>query len=143
MMRAAASTPFVITDAAPLRYAKVLEGGTRLGLALLLASFVLYVAGVLPPHVPLERLPELWSLPVGRYLELTGAPTGWRWIWLLHHGDMLCLTGIALLAAWSGVCMLALLPIYKARGDTVYVVLCVAQLAVLLVAASGLLGAGH
>jgi hypothetical protein len=137
------STPFVITDAVPLRYAQVLDGGTRLGLVLLLASFVLYVAGVLPPHVPLERLPELWHLPVGRYLELTGAPTGWSWLALLHRGDVLGLSGIALLAGWSAVCLLSLLPIYRARGEAFYVGLCLAQVVVLLMAASGLLGAGH
>lgn len=142
-MSAAGGMPFIISDAVPLRYAQVLSSGTRLGLLLLLASFALYVAGVLPPQVPLERLPELWHLPVGRYLELTGAPTGWAWITLLHHGDVLGLAGITLLAGWSGACLLALMPIYRARGETFYLGLCAAQVAVLLLAASGWLGGSH
>ena len=140
---AAGGMPFSSTDAVPLRYAQVLDVGTRLGLVLLLVSFVLYVAGVLPPHVPLERLPELWHLPVDRYLELTGSPTGWGWISLLHHGDVLGLSGIALLAGWSCVCLLALLPLYRASGQILYAGLCVTQVAVLLLAASGLFGSGH
>ena len=142
-MSAPGGMPLVVADAVPLRYAQVLDVGTRLGLALLLVSFVLYVAGVLPPQVALERLPELWHLPVDRYLELTGSPTGWGWISQLHHGDVLGLSGIALLAGWSCVCLLALLPLYRANGETVYAGLCVTQVAVLLVAALGRFGTGH
>lgn len=142
-MSATGGKSLAVTDAVPLRYARVLDIGTRLGLGLLLLSFVLYVAGVLPPHVPLERLPELWHLPVGHYLERTGAPTGWGWISLLHHGDVLGLSGIAFLAGWSCVCLLALLPLYRASGETLYAGLCVAQVAVLLLAAFGRFGAGH
>ena len=142
-MSATRNSPQAAADAVPLRYAQVLDVGTRVGLALLTVSFLLYVAGALPPHVPLERLPELWQLPVGRYLELTGAPTGWGWISLLYHGDVLGLAGIALLAGWSGVCLLALLPLYRASGEAVYAGLCVTQVAVLLLAAFGRFGAGH
>jgi len=98
---------------------------------------------VLPTQVPLQRLPELWNQPVARYLALTGAPTGWQWATLLQHGDVLGFVGIALLAGCSGVCLLSLLPLYRRRGDRAYLGLCLAQMAVLLVAAAGLFGGGH
>ncbi|MBL8359583.1 MAG: hypothetical protein JNN18_03750, partial [Rubrivivax sp.] len=72
-----------------LRYARWLEWGTRLGLAVLVSSFAAYVFGLLQPQVPVQRLPELWQHPVGRYLELTGAPTGWGWLAQLQHGDVI------------------------------------------------------
>jgi hypothetical protein len=130
-------------DDAPLRYARLLEWGTRVGLAVLLTSFALYVSGLLPPQVPLHRLPELWHQPVAQYLAQTGAPTGWQWLALLHHGDVLGLVGIAVLAGCSVLCLLSLLPLYRRRGDGAYLGLCVVQIAVLAVAAAGVWGGGH
>ena len=136
--------PAASADAVQLRYARVLDRGTYIGLALLMASFALYVSGLVPAHVPLERLPELWHYPVAHYLTLTGAPTGWGWLARLHQGDMLGIAAIALLAGWSGACLLALLPLYRARGDRLYAWLCVVQVVVLLIAASGIVGGkGH
>lgn len=130
-------------DAVQLRYARLLDWGTRIGLAALVISFVIYNAGMLPSQVPRHRLPELWGEPVARYLELTGAPTGWQWLTMLQHGDVLGFVGIAVLAGCSGVCLLSLLPLYRRRGDRAYLGLCLAQMAVLLVAAAGVFGGGH
>jgi hypothetical protein len=130
-------------DAEALRYARLLDWGNRVGLALLLVSFVLYGAGALPPHVPLDRLPQLWVHPVERYLALTGSPTGWSWLTQLHRGDLLGLAGIAVLAGCSVVCLVAVALVYRRSGDRIYPLLCAAEIAVLLLAASGLIGAGH
>jgi hypothetical protein len=126
-----------------LRYAQVLQWGTRVGLAVLLASFAAYVLGLAEAHVPPAKLPELWTHPVGRYLELTGSPTGWGWLALIHRGDIAGLLGIAILSGCSVLSLFALVPLYAAAGDRAYVAICLAEVAVLLVAASGALGAGH
>ena len=138
----ALDTPVTI-DAAQLRYARLLEWGARAGLALLVLSFAGYVSGALTPQVPVDRLPELWNQPLQRYLELSGAATGWGWLAHLQHGDVLGLAGVAVLAGCSVVCLISLLPLYRRSDDRVYLALCLAQVAVLLVAASGFLGAGH
>ncbi len=130
-------------SAEQLRYARLLDWGARAGLLVLLISFAAYASGLLEAHVPLSRLPELWGHPVGRYLELTGAPTGWDWLALLHKGDVAGLLGIALLAGCSLPCLLALVPLYLRRGDRHYAALCVAQVLVVLLAASGWLAGGH
>ncbi len=88
-----------------LRYARLLDWGTRIGLALLLLGFLAYVTGFLPAQVPVQQLPELWTQPLPRYLELSGVSTGWAWAANLHRGDMLCLAGIAVLAGCSGLCV--------------------------------------
>ncbi|HOW49794.1 MAG TPA: hypothetical protein P5163_16395 [Rubrivivax sp.] len=126
-----------------LRYARLLDWGTRVGLVLLIVSFVAYVLGLAEAHVPPERLPQIWQHPVGRYLELTGSPTGWGWLALVHRGDIAGLVGIAVLAGCSVLCLLALVPMYLRRGDRAYAALCVAEAAVVVLAASGVLAAGH
>ena len=126
-----------------LRYAKLLDWGTRVGLVILLLSFAAYVLGLVEPHVPPQRLPELWGHPVGRFLELTGTPTGWGWLALVQRGDMMGLLGIAILAGCSVLCLLALVPLYLARKDTAFVAICLAEVAVVALAASGLLAGGY
>lgn len=126
-----------------LRYARWLEWGTRLGLVLLLLSFAAYLGGFVPSHVPRRQLPELWSLPVGEYLQRTGTPGGWGWLQLAGHGDMANLVGIALLASCSLPPLLALVPLHLRRGDRIYAALCLGEVAVLVLAASGLLHGGH
>jgi hypothetical protein len=130
-------------QAQQLRYASVLGRSTWVGTVLLLLSFIVDVGGLLPPHVPHERLPDLWGLPVQRYVQLADWPTGWGWLALAGQGDLANLLGIALLCMCPAVCVLALLPDYVRRGDRAYVGFCMAELTVLLVAASGLLATGH
>lgn len=126
-----------------LRYARWLEWGTRVGLAVLVLSFAAYVFGLLAPQVPVQQLPQLWQHPVGRYLELTGAPTGWSWLAQLRHGDIAGLVGIVILSGCSLACLGALIPLYLKRGDRAFAFLCAAEIAVVLLAASGLLAGGH
>lgn len=133
----------VVQPPEQLRYARWLEWGTRVGLALLIAVFAAYVAGLVEPHVPHARLSEVWNLPVSQFLAATGLPAGWGWLQHVHRGDIANLLGIGLLAGASVLALLALVPLYLRGGDRVYAGLCVAEVVVLLLAASGLLTAGH
>lgn len=126
-----------------LRYARWLEWGSRFGLALLIAAFLAYGIGLIEPHVPHARLPEVWNLPVSQFLAATGLPDGWGWLRHAHRGDIANLIGIGVLAGASVLALLALVPLYLHRGDRLYAGLCMAEVVVLLLAASGLLTAGH
>lgn len=126
-----------------LRYARLLSWGSHAGLIVLVLSFVAYVTGVLAPFVPMDRLPELWSHPVARYLQETGMPTGWGWAMLLRQGDMLGLLGIAILAGCSVLGLLVVVPLYAARGAHALAAVCLVEAAVVLLAASGWLGGGR
>lgn len=126
-----------------LRYASWLDWGTRLGLLALAGLFLAYGTGTLQPHVPHERLATLWSLPVGQFLAATGLPTGWQWLQFAQHGDVANLIGICLLASCSLPALLALVPAYLQRGERVFAAICLAEVAVLLLAASGVLSVGH
>lgn len=125
------------------RYAAWLDTTSKLGLMVLVVGYLAYVFGLVPPHVPLERLPELWGHPAHVFIAHTDSPAGWDWLGLLHKGDILNLLGIAILAGGSLLCLAAVIPLYARRGEGVYVAVCSLQIAVLLLAASGLLTAGH
>jgi hypothetical protein len=125
------------------RYAAMLGYGTRLGLVMLVLSFAAYISGLVEAHVPPEELPRLWQQPVDRYLELTQSPTGWDWLAMIHRSDMAGLAAVAILAGCSLPCLLSLVPLYAARRDRVFVAICLAEVAVVTLAASGWLTGGH
>lgn len=126
-----------------LRYAMLLDLTSKLGFAALGAGFLAYALGWLDAHVTVEQLPQVWGLPLSDYLATTRSPTGWGWLLHLHKGEYVVLLGIAMLAGCSVVCLAAILPIFVRRGDKVYASICVLEIAVLLLAASGLLAVGH
>jgi hypothetical protein len=124
-------------------FAAILRAGTGLSMTALVAGFLLYIGGLVPPLVPIAELPRYWGLSAPRYLAATGLPRGWGWVALVRHGDILNFLGIAMLAGLTIVCYLAVLPAFLRKGDTVYSAIVVLELAVLLLAASGLVVAGH
>lgn len=126
-----------------LRYATWLSWGARSGLLILVLSFLAYVLGWLPARIPLEQMPGVWSLSAHEYLLQTGAPTGWHWLSMIDQGDFAGLLGIAWMSGCSLLCLLVVMPIYSKRRDWVFVALCVIALLVQLLAASGILTAGH
>lgn len=125
------------------RYATLLNWGARSGLAVLAVSFLIYISGGLPAHVPLDQLPQVWNLPVEAYLQQTQTPTGWHWLDLIGYGDFASLIGITVLSGCSLICLLAVIPTYARRGDWAFVAICAIALLVQLLAASGTLGVGH
>ncbi len=126
-----------------LRYAQWIDWGTRMGALVLVATFAAYVLGWLPPRIAAHELPALWHLPVDEFTQRTGTPSGWGWLTQLQHGDMAGLLGIALLASCSLPALLALLPLYLRSGNRAHAAIGLAEVAVLLLAASGVLNAGH
>lgn len=125
-----------------ITYANLLFYGCWGGLGLMAVTYLLYVFGVITPHVPLEKIPLLWSQPVGTYLELGQVPTGWGWTVLLGKGDFLNFLGIVLLAGMTIVCYIPLIPAFLKRKEFVFAGLALAEILVLLVAASGIVGGG-
>lgn len=136
------TVPGTTHDATQLRYARWLEWGASASLVVMALGFGLYLSGLLEPLLPLSTLASLWDLPVGEFLARTGTPTGWAWLRQLDHGDMVGELGVAMLALCSLPCVLALWPLFRARGEHVYARLCVVQAAVLLLSASGLIRVG-
>ena len=115
----------------------------RLGFAALLASFVVYVTGIVPAGIAPADLPRYWSLPVADYIAATGAPTGWTWLARLGESDLLNFVGVAILGTVTIACYARVLPLFLRTGERVFAAICVAEIVVLIAAASGIFGAGH
>ena len=128
--------------AAQRRYAQALQWGTRAGLGLLAASFLAYLLG-LAPHVPIEQLPDLWQVSASELLARTRVDPGWGWAAFLPRSDMLVMAAIAILATCSVPCLLAIVPVFREAGERALWIVCVLEVLVLLLAASGLLAGGH
>jgi hypothetical protein len=118
-------------------YARWLEVGVRIGLFVLVASFAVYLLGILPASVPPERLPTVWNLPVSQYLQQTGAPSGWSWLARLGQGDVLNMLGVAILSSVTIACYArVIMPLLRTR-ERILAVIAIAQVVVMLVAATG------
>ncbi|HEX9021375.1 MAG TPA: hypothetical protein VF903_08955 [Nitrospirota bacterium] len=125
-----------------LAYAKVLNVGMWLGLAVLILTFIVYVSGALSCHVPIDDLPKYWSMKSKDFIHSCNAPTGWGWAALTGKGDYLNFVGIAMLAGLTILCYLVMLPILVRKKDTPYVVIAIIEVAVLALAASGIMKTG-
>lgn len=125
-----------------IRYALMLSKGMKIGLAILICTFFLYVTGIVPSNIPKNTLPALWHLPVAEYLSRVGIEGGWSWISLLHKGDFLNFIGIALLSGITILCFIGIIPIFLRKKDTIYALIALLEVIVLVFAASGILKSG-
>jgi hypothetical protein len=126
-----------------IRYAEWLRWSGWLGLAVLVAAFFVYVTDLVAPAIPVDQLAKLWQLPSRELMALHGLEGGWNWVSALNRSDMQNLLGIAILAGCSALPLLAVTPIYLRRGDRLFGALCLLEVAVLALAASGLIAPGH
>jgi hypothetical protein len=123
-------------------YAKILNVGMSLGLVIIVVTFIIYMSGILASFIPPQEIPKYWTMSSKNFIHLLGAPTGWAWLAIVGKGDYLNFIGIALLAGLTIVCYLVMLPILMRKKDIPYVVIAIIEVAVLALAASGILKSG-
>lgn len=123
-------------------YANLLFYGCWGSLALMAATYILYVSGLVTPHIPLETVTQLWTKPVAVYLKEGGVPAGWGWASLIAKGDFLNFVGIVVLAGMTIVCYIPLVGAYLKKKEPIFAVIAVLEILVLLLAASGIVGGG-
>ena len=125
-----------------ITYANLLFLGAWTGIFLMLLTYVIYITGILSPHVDVALITQNWTKGVDEYLKITQSPRGWGWLALIHKGDFLNFIGLVLIAVLTIFCYLFLVAGYKKRRDWVYFFISLLEVVVLVVAASGILGAG-
>jgi len=125
-----------------ITYANLLFIGAWAGILLMLITYFIYITGLISPHVDIAVIIQNWDKGVDEYLQITRTPHGWGWLRLLHKADFLNFIGVVLLAVLTIICYLCLIAGYKRRKDWIYLIICLSEIAVLAVAASGILGTG-
>jgi len=125
-----------------IAYAGVLNIGMWLGLAVLVITFFVYISGALSSYVKIDELPKYWTMRVHDFNVALNAPTGWGWTAKVGHGDYLNFAGIAILSGLTILCYAVILPILIRKKDTPYIVIAVLEIAVLALAASGVMKVG-
>ncbi|RJQ49957.1 MAG: DUF1634 domain-containing protein [Nitrospiraceae bacterium] len=127
-----------------IAYANILNVGMWIGLAIVIIMFFVYISGVLPRFIPIEDLPKYWGMKVNDFNHTLNAPTGWGWAApkYLLTGYYVNFIGIAILAGLTILCYAVILPILIRKKDTPYVIIAIAEIAVLALAASGILKTG-
>jgi len=130
-------------SARQLRYAALLQWGTRIAFLVMIATYILYVTGIVEPHIPRDELIAQLNLPKDSYLANTGAPTEhWAWVPLMEKGDFLNYAGILILTLLTIVGILTLIPSYLKDRNWIYATIVSLELIVLLLAASGVVNIG-
>lgn len=125
-----------------IRYANVLSTGAWLGILLMMITYFIYATGMVSPHVEVAMVTRNWDKGVDEFLRITRTPHGWGWLALLYKADFLNFIGLVLLAVLTMICYLFLIVGFKKEKDWVYFAISVLEVAVLAVAASGILGTG-
>jgi len=125
-----------------LIYANILNVGMWLGLAVLTVTFLMYMFGVLPNFIPIEDLPKYWGMKASKFMHELHAPSGWGWVAYVGKGDYLNFVGIAMLAGLTILCYLALIPTLARKKDMPYLIIAIVEVAVLVLAASGIMKTG-
>ena len=119
-------------------YARWLAAGSRLSFALLVTAFIIYLAGVAAPLVPVAELPNYWALSAARYAAATGGPTGWHWLEFVGRSDVMNLVGIACVALVTPVCFARLVPEFVRQREHTFAAIALMQIWILVLAASGI-----
>jgi hypothetical protein len=123
-------------------YANLLLMGMVAGIIIMIITYAIYVAGVLPSHVDMNVISANWGKGIHEYLEITHSPHGWGWLALLGKGDFINYIGFTLLGMMTIICYLVLVRGYYLKKNWIFTVISVLEIAVLSLAASGLLGSG-
>jgi hypothetical protein len=91
--------------------------------------------------VQLDALPRFWNLSAADYRRATGAPDGWGWLTHYSAGEILPLAGIVILCSTVLLGFIVLAVASALRRDWAYLAIAWLEIAVIVLAASGLLTA--
>lgn len=123
-------------------YANLLDKGMKLGLLILILTFLVYLTGIVKPYIPVNELPNYWGMSVHDYLEETHIQAGWAWLGMVGKSDFLNFIGIVFLSGVTIICYARIIPILFRKKDMVFAVIAILEVLVLVLAASGLLKSG-
>jgi hypothetical protein len=124
-------------------YSRLLGSCALVALVVMLVTYAIYSGELVPSKVPPGRVSDHWGDAPAAYAEAACLQCGWGWITRLGNGECLSRLGPALLGLVTIVCLSVALPIFLKKRDWVFAAIIAAEVAVLVLSASGLIGGGH
>ena len=121
-------------------YATVLAYASMIGFALLFITAVIYFFGILPPSVPLEEIHKSWSLSLQEYQERQRPLAPWEWVMLISKADYLAYVPVAFLGMTTVIGYIWIFPIFLKKKKYIYLGIVCAELIVLILSITGLVG---
>ena len=130
-------------DGFQIFYSRLLGGGALIALVVMLVTYSIYAGEVVPSKVPPGRVSDHWGNAPSGYAEAACLEGGWGWITRLGGGECLSRLGPALLGLVTIVCLFVAIPMFLRKRDWAFAAIIAAEVAVLVLSASGLIGGGH
>lgn len=121
-----------------LVYANILNKGVKIGFIITVITFIIYISGILPPHIPLNDLPKYSKMSTEEYLTAANIPAGWRWLSMIHKSDFINFIGVVFFSGFIIICYAVIIPIFFKKKDRIYGFLAILQFFILLLAAAGI-----
>lgn len=134
----------VHADKVQLAYAAILSKATTLGMILVAIGYVLYVFQLMPLSVPIDQVAGNWGLRASEFHhKVPGAPYGWSCFNQAGNGDVLSYISIIYLGIVTMMCLVAAGIAFLREKNMIYTLISFAQVAVLVLAAAGVVSGGH
>ncbi len=130
-------------DDSQLVYSRVLHWTSTFGIAFVAVAFAVYVFELLPLKVSIQDIVHNWHLGAGELNQTFKLPTGWGWISDILKGDILSFASIVYISGVTIICLAAVIAVFLEEKNMIYAIIAILQILVLVVAASGFVGAGH
>ena len=130
-------------DKVQLAYAAVLSKATTFGIAFVIVGYIIYAFQLLPLSVPIDQIAGNWHLRAAEFHKKVPAPLGWGCFKQPGQGDVLSYISIIYLGIVTMMCLVAAGIAFLREKNTVYTFFSFAQLAVLILAAAGIVSGGH
>ena len=134
----------VHADKVQLAYAGILAKATTLGIALVVLGYIVYAFQLLPLSVPIDQVAGNWHLRAAEFHhQVPGAPSGWSCFSQAGKGDMLSYISIIYLGIVTMMCLVVAGFVFSREKNVIYTLFSFVQVAVLVLAAAGIVSGGH
>lgn len=130
-------------SAVQLAYADILSKVTLLGMVFLGLGLFIYVFELRPSMVSAATVSEHWHMRASEYTQHLQTPNGWDWIEHIFYSDILSYASIIFLSMGTIGCLIVTTFAFFKEKDRIYTAISIAQVLILLLAASGIVGGGH
>jgi hypothetical protein len=132
-------------DDVQIAYAKTLDIVTHVGIVVIAVGYLVYILGVLPDSVSIDAIAANWHLRASEMQHQLPVPSGWSFttsIDSMLKGDVISYMTIIYISLSMIACLLVAAYVFMREKNFAYTLISILQVAILCIAASGILMAG-